>query len=98
LERGQREEPLVFLSNEPRLYTVKLKVIGEDDITINGIKKKAFKLCLDPQLGALNFVKTVIPKSYVWHSRTPEFEWLRYRGLENSLGSPMVEITSEDIR
>lgn len=98
LEHGGKEASLALLSSEPRLYEVRLRVVGKEDIVINGVKKEAFKLCLDPELGILNFIKTVIPKAYVWHSAEPKFEWMRYRGLENSLGSPMVEITSGDIK
>lgn len=98
LENGLEECRLTLLSGEPRLYAVKLKVMGQEDIVINGVKKSAFKICLDPELGILNFVKVVIPKAYVWHSAVPKFEWLKYRGLESSIGSPMVEITSGDIR
>lgn len=98
LEQGGKERALVLLSGEPRLYAVKLKMIGKEPVVINGVKKEAFKLCLDPELGILNFIKAVIPKAYVWHSAAPDFEWLRYRGLESDPGSPMVEIISGDVK
>lgn len=98
LERGGKERSLVFLSGEPRLYAVKLKMMGKEQVVINGVKKEAFRLCLDPELGILDFLKVVIPKAYVWHLAAPKFEWLKYRGLENNLGSPVVEIISGDIR
>jgi hypothetical protein len=98
LEHGREERSLTFLSNEPRLYEVKLKVVNKEEVVINGVSREAFRLCLDPKLGVLDFIKVIIPKAYVWHSAMPKFEWLKYRGLENSLGSPMVEIISGEIK
>jgi len=98
LENGLDERALVLLSSEPRLYAVKLKIMGKEDVIINGVKKTAFKICLDPELGIFNFVKTVIPKAYVWHSAAPKFEWLKYSGFESNPGSPLVEIISGDVK
>ncbi len=98
LLRGQRERSLTLLSGEPRLYKVGIKVVKKEDVVINGVKKEALQLRLDPDLGILNFAKAVMPEAYVWHAAVPKFEWLKYRGLENSLGSPIVEIISGDVK
>jgi hypothetical protein len=92
LKSGKDSAFIEILNSEPRLIKCRLYIVDKEDIEVNGIKKTAYKLCLDPQLGLFNFVKTFIPKAYVWHSAVPEFEWLRYNGLEVNLNSPMVEI------
>jgi hypothetical protein len=92
LKSGKDSVFIEVLNSEPRLIKCRLYIVDKEDIEVNGIKKTAYKLCLDPQLGLLNFVKTFIPKAYVWHSAVPEFEWLKYNGLEVNLNSPMVDI------
>jgi hypothetical protein len=92
LRSGKQEATIQMLSNEPRLTKCRLYIIGEEDIEVAGENRKAYKLCLDPQLGLFNFVKIFIPKAYVWHSSSPDFQWLQYKGLEMNLSSPIVEI------
>ncbi|MDD5503856.1 MAG: hypothetical protein PHV77_00890 [Candidatus Omnitrophica bacterium] len=95
LKTGQESAKVEMLSSEPRLIKCGLYIIGKEEIETGGARTMAYKLCLDPQLGLFNFVKVLIPKAYVWHSAEPDFEWLRYRGLEINLDSPIVEIEKE---
>jgi hypothetical protein len=92
LRSGRDNAMIQMLSNEPRMIKCRLYIMGKEEIDINGQKRQAYKLCLDPQLGLFNFVKVFIPKAYVWHSAEPDFEWLKYNGLEVNLNSPIVEI------
>jgi hypothetical protein len=95
LKSGKDEAFLDILNSEPRLIRCRLYMVGEEEIEIGGVKRNAIKLCLDPQLGLLSFVKVLIPRSYVWHSAEGEFEWLKYNGLELNLNSPIVEIKNK---
>jgi hypothetical protein len=92
LKSGEKERIVYILSNEPRLIRSKIYIVEEEEIDIDGLTEKAYKLCIDPQLGLFNFVKVLIPKAYVWHSSGPDYGWLKYNGLEVNLNSPMVEI------
>lgn len=92
LENGRRRGTVYILSSEPRLYRVTIRIVGKEEVDVGGSKRQAYKLCLEPELGLLNVLKIVLPKAYVWHSSEPPFEWLRYRGLENDITSPRVEI------
>ena len=92
LKSGKTEEIIQVLSNEPKLTKCRLYIAREEEIEVAGKTKKAYKLCLDPQLGLFNFVKVLIPKAYAWHSTKPDFKWLQYKGLEDNLSSPVVEI------
>ena len=96
IESGEVREEVQFISPEPELYNLELKLLGTEEIEINGQKRKAYKLSMDPLLGFFNFVKIFLPKIYVWHSAEPRFEWLKYEGLENSIKSPKVVITTLD--
>ncbi|MFA5069350.1 MAG: hypothetical protein WC487_04465, partial [Candidatus Omnitrophota bacterium] len=95
LKTGKKSANIEMLSSEPRLIRCGLHIIDKEDIEIGGLMVKAYKLCLDPQLGLFNFAKIFIPKAYVWHSAGPSFEWLKYKGLEINLDSPIVEIEKE---
>jgi hypothetical protein len=94
IEQGQVSKKMQVISPEPAIYDFELKKVDEEDIELNGRKIKAYKLCFDPMLGIFNFIKVFLPRSYVWHSAEPIFEWLKYDGLESGVNSPQVEIIS----
>jgi len=96
LRAGEKEKTTYLVNDEPALYRVTLKVVGKEEITVNGKKREAYKICIDPQIGLLSPVKAFLPKNYDWHSTQPPYEWLMFRGLESSINSPKVEIISLD--
>lgn len=95
-QAGEKEKTTYLVNDEPALYRVTLKVVGKEEITVNGKKREAYKICIDPQIGLLSPVKAFLPKNYDWHSAQPPYEWLMFRGLESSINSPKVEIISLD--
>jgi len=97
LKNGKTSERLQMVSEEPNVYDIELRLLGKEAIRIGGRKVAAYRLCIDPQLGALNFVKNFFPKSYGWHSAVPKYEWLGYEGLEGGLNSEKVEIMIEEL-
>lgn len=97
LESGKTSEKLQMVSEEPNVYNIELKCIGRETVEINGRKIAAYRLCVDPRLGALNFVKAFLPKSYAWHSAVPEYEWLGYAGLEGGINSEKVKVLIEGL-
>lgn len=97
LENGKTSEKLQMVSEEPNLYNIELKRIGKETIEVKGRKVEAYRLCVDPDLGALSFVKVFLPKSYAWHSAVPKYEWLGYAGLEGGINSEKVEIFIEKL-
>ncbi len=92
LENGKTSEKLQMVSEEPGVYNVELRLIGKELIEVNGRKMAAYRLCVDPELGPLNFVKEFFPKSYAWHSVVPKYEWIGYAGLEGGINSEKVEV------
>ncbi len=96
IETGLVSKEIQLISPEPALYDIRITMIGAEDVEVNGRHRKAYKLCFDPMLGILNFVKIFLPKAFVWHSAEPIFEWLKYDGFESSVSSPEVEIISLD--
>ncbi len=97
LESGKTSEKLQMVSEEPNLYNIELRCMGKETIEVNGRKIPAYRLCVDPRLGVLNFVKAFLPKSYAWHSAVPRYEWLGYAGLEGGINSEKVEILIEGL-
>jgi len=97
LESGKTSEKLQMVSEEPSVYDVELKNMGKEIIKLNGRKIAAYRLCIDPELGALNFVKAFFPKSYAWHSAMPKYEWIGYAGLEGGINSEKVEVFIEEL-
>lgn len=93
LDSGKTSAKLQMVSEEPNVYNVDLKRMGKEITEVNGRKLTAYRLCIDPELGVLNFVKVFLPKSYVWLSVVPKYEWLRYTGLEGGVTSEKVEIS-----
>jgi hypothetical protein len=98
LERGIKERTFYLVSGEPSLYQVTAKVLGEEEIAINGVSVRSYKIYLDPDMGILSPLEVIAPKAYVWHSSRPKFEWLRYRGVESAPLSPRVEMITMEIK
>jgi hypothetical protein len=96
IDNGKTEKTVHLISSEPQLYKVNIELLDTENVSIHGKKRKAYKFCLDPEIGLLNFVKVFLPKAYVWHSATPEYEWMMYKGVESTLSSPRVEIVTLD--
>lgn len=97
LENGKTSEKLQMVSEEPNIYNIELKRMGKEIIDLNGYKILAYRLCVDPNLGPLNFVKTFLPKSYAWHSAVPKYEWLGYAGFEGGINSEKVKVMIEEL-
>lgn len=96
LERGEREKVFYLASGEPALYKVTARILGEETLVLNGQPIRAYKIYLDPDVGILSPLKVIAPKAYVWHAAEPPYAWLRYRGVESTISSPRVEITTMD--
>ncbi len=92
LRQGNKEKAVYFISSEPSVYKIRLQVLREEEVQVDVSQKKAYKIYLNPDIGMLSVLKFVIPKTFIWHLSKPDFEWLKYRGLESSIGSPEVEI------
>lgn len=97
LENGKTSEKLQMVSEEPNVYNIELRRMRKETLEVNGRKIAAYRLCIDPGLGALNFVKVFLPKSYAWHSTLPKYEWLGYAGLEGGINSEKVEVLVEGL-
>ena len=80
-----------LLTSEPKLYKVKLKFDGIEEITVPAGTFKCFKTELVPELGLLGSIaKRFIPKTYFWHSVSYPRLWVQYEGLESGLKTPHV--------
>lgn len=95
IESGKASEKLQMVSEEPNVYNIELKRIGKEIIEVNGHKIAAYRLCVDPNLGMLNFIKAFFPKSYSWYSAVPKYGWLGYTGPEGGINSEKVKILVE---
>lgn len=93
LENGKISEKVQMVSEEPNVYDMELKRLDRETINVNGRKRTAYRLCIDPELGFLNFVKVFLPNAYAWHSADGKHEWLRYAGLEGDINSAKVVVT-----
>ena len=96
LEAGEQHRTVNIVNDEPAIYRLTMKVVGKEKIKVNGSEYEAFKVCIDPNIGLLSPAKAFIPRNYSWFSCEPPYRWLKFRGLETSISSPVVEITSMD--
>lgn len=96
LEAGERQRTVSIVNDEPAVYSITIRVEGKERITVNGREQDAFKVCIDPNIGLLSPAKAFIPKNYSWYSCEPPYRWLKFKGLETSIRSPVVEMTALD--
>jgi len=83
-----------LLTNEPKLYKVKIKEIGKDILIINNKRKESVKLQLMADLGPLTDISAkVVPPTYVWYENKAPFNWLQYEGMDLGFRSENVKAT-----
>lgn len=75
-----------LMTNEPARYKMTLKYLGTE--TMNNLP--CHKLQLVPDLGALNVIGSLVPKTYFWMEVAPPHDFVRYEGLESGLGTPYI--------
>ncbi|MDP8266120.1 MAG: hypothetical protein P9M07_04150 [Candidatus Aceula meridiana] len=97
LQEGKRKKTFFLLTGEPHLYKFTARLVQEEDVLIEGKTRRAYKILLDPHIGIFSFLKIVFPKVYIWHLAEPDYRWLKYRGIEESLTSPKVEIVADGV-
>ena len=92
LENSKKRAKAELVTSDPDFYNVDIRVKSEETIEKDGKKISAYKICVDPNLGLLNVVKSFGPKAYFWHDTKAPHDWLMYRGPEDKTDSPTVEI------
>ena len=93
LAAGEKKRAVYIVSDNAELYRVTLRVVNKEEVSVNGKKREAYKILIDPEIGFFSPVKAFITKNYEWYSCEPPYEWLKFKGLESSVDSPVVEMT-----
>ncbi|MFA6169957.1 MAG: hypothetical protein WCW67_00435 [Candidatus Margulisiibacteriota bacterium] len=91
----KRDFTFHLLTNEPKIYPMTIKYLGEETLLIGGKEIVAYKLQMIPDLGALNIFGAFVPKTYFWFTKNEPHDFLRYEGLESGLGTPYIVIEAE---
>jgi hypothetical protein len=92
---GKKDFLFHLFTNEPRIYPITLKYIGEETITQGGKEVRCYKVQMIPDLGALNIIGAFVPKTYFWYRTDAPHAFVRYEGLESGLGTPYIVIQEE---
>src|SRR5262249_45758146 len=85
-----------FLSNEPRLYEMRIAMRGKERIKTPVGEFECYQVELIPNLGVLNVIRSFAPKARFWFSASSPHFWVRYEGPENGAGSPDIVMTLKD--
>jgi hypothetical protein len=85
-----RPQSMHLFSNEPRLYGMKFDMKGKESVKTPAGEFECYKIELVPQLGALNVLRSFLPKAYFWFTVAPPHFWVRYEGPENGAGTPQI--------
>lgn len=90
--RSDKEYSQFYLiSSEPKLYRIKIKVIGDEVLNISKGNINTIKVRLIPQFGILTgLTKAIVPPTFVWYTKKSPYFWLQYEGLETGLGSAHI--------
>jgi hypothetical protein len=88
----KRDYKFYLLTNEPKIYPMTIKFIGEENLQVGKQTLPCFKIQMIPDLGALNIFGAFVPKTYFWYLKAAPHEFLRYEGLESGLGTPYIII------
>lgn len=88
---------LVFhlLTNEPKIYPMTIKYIGQEDLKLGDKTVACYKIQMIPDLGALNIFGAFVPKTYFWYTVDEPHDFMRYEGLESGMGTPYIVIEEQ---
>jgi hypothetical protein len=88
----ERSRPvdLHLLSNEPKLYEVRLEVRGRERVRTPAGPLECYKVEIVPSLGVLKLFGFMVPNAYFWFTVDAPHYWVRYEGPENGRGTPQV--------
>ena len=82
-----------LVTNQPKLYRMKLTYLGEETITVPAGTFRCHKIRLAPEFGFWNFLaKPFIPDTFFWHTVGEPHLWIKYQGPESAPGSPKVSL------
>jgi hypothetical protein len=79
-----------LFTNEPELYEMKVELRGKERVKTPAGEFDCYKIELVPRLGALNLVRSFLPKTFFWFTVAPPHFWVRYQGFENGRGTPQI--------
>lgn len=83
-----------LVTNEPKMYKVRMIYVANDTLETNGVSRKAIKYQLKADFGPLtDIVAKMVPPTYVWYSRDYPFEFLQYQGMESGFRSAYIKAT-----
>lgn len=96
LKNGEREKTYYLVTNDPDIYKITAKIEAEETISVNGKNVSSYRIRLKPDVGMLGMFAGLLPQTYVWHMAGGSFSWLKYKGAEDTLDSPEVEMETLD--
>jgi hypothetical protein len=85
-----RPQSMHLFTNEPKLYSVKIEMRGKERVKTPAGEFDCYKIELVPELGALNLLRSFLPKAYFWFAVAQPHFWVRYEGPENGPGTPHI--------
>jgi len=84
------------LSSEPSLYNINIQKLGDEEFDFLSGKAVAAKIRLVPDFGiATGVYSALVPPTYFWFKKGEPCNDLAYEGLETSLGSAHVVVTTQ---
>ena len=96
LKNGERKKTYYLVTNDPNIYKITARFESEEAIPINGKAINSYKIHLKPDAGILGIFAGLLPQTYIWHRAGGNFDWLKYKGAEDTLNSPEVEMETLD--
>ena len=92
LKNGERKKTYCLVTNDPNIYKITAKIESEETFFLNGKNVNCYKIHLKPDVGMLGIFASMLPQTYIWHLASGNFDWLKYKGAEDTLDSPEVEM------
>jgi len=96
--KGEKDyEQFFLLTNEPKLYKVRIKELPAETLDLESGRVRALKFQLMTELGPLSeLAAKLIPPTFVWYTDTEPYDWLQYEGLETTLRSANIVVSVMD--
>ena len=87
---GKHGFPLHLFTNDDRVWAIDIEPRGREVVHTPVGDFDCYKVEMVPHLGLLDVARKFLPKTHMWFTVAPPHFWVKFEGLENGVGSPMI--------
>lgn len=91
IRQNNTNEPFYLVTNEPKMYKVRIFLKGDEVLFIENQRYDALKVQLFAGMGPWSrWISKFVAPTFVWYENDSQKDWLKYEGLESGFHSAHI--------